>query len=238
MSSSSRDMSAGDVLEVDHLSILFDKNRVLTDLSFHVARGSSLAIIGPNGAGKTVLCKALIGSMQFEGRIRWASGTRIGYVPQQLDLERDLPITGYDFLRARVKLGGSGGADVSRVLDLVGISADVARRPIGTLSGGQFQRLLMAFALAGNPTVLVLDEPTAGVDKPGQEQLNEALRRLNETEGLTVLFVSHELSVVHRYSTSVLCLGSNQSCMGPPRTILTRDLLPDLYGTPLSERPA
>jgi zinc transport system ATP-binding protein len=223
----------GDVLVVSHLSIQFGRNRVVTDLSFRVPRGTSLAIIGPNGAGKTVLFKALVGSIPFEGDVRWASGTRIGYVPQKLDLERDVPITGVDFLRARAALARESDANVSRALALVGVSTGVAEQPIGTLSGGQFQRLLVAFALVGDPNVLLLDEPTAGVDEPGQERLNELVRRLQHDQGLTVLFISHELTVVYRYATSVLCLSRGLGCMGPPRTVLTPELLHEMYGTPV-----
>jgi zinc transport system ATP-binding protein len=224
---------ADDVLEVSHLSVRFAETAVLTDLSFRVPRGSSLAIIGPNGSGKTVLFRAVIGSIPFEGHIRWAPGVRIGYVPQKLDLERDVPVTGLDLLCARAALARESDATVWRALDLVGVSRGVARRPIGTLSGGQFQRLLVAFALVGDPTVLLLDEPTAGVDEPGQERLNELVRRLQQDQGLSVLFISHELSVVYRYATSVLCLSRGQGCMGPPRVILTPELLHQVYGAPV-----
>jgi zinc transport system ATP-binding protein len=222
---------AGDVLEVSRLSIRFGENRVVTDLSFRVPAGTSLAIIGPNGAGKTVLFKALIGAIPSDGTVRWAPGVRIGYVPQKLDLERDVPITGVDFLRARAALAGSPDADVGRALALVGVPRPVGDQPIGTLSGGQFQRLLVAFALVGHPTVLLLDEPTAGVDEPGQERLNELVHRLQVEQGLTALFISHELTVVYRYATSVLCLGREQACFGAPRTILTPELLHEIYGT-------
>ena len=218
---------------MDRLSVRFGKAEVLTDLSFKVAPGSSLAVIGPNGAGKTVLFQALIGSLPYEGVIRWAPGVRIGYVPQKLDLERDVPITGMDFLRARTRLARGTDAGISRVLDLVGIPGNVGRNPIGTLSGGQFQRLLLAFALLGNPTVLLLDEPTAGVDEPGQRRLNELVRRLQERQGLSVLFISHELTVVYQYATNVLCLGREGTCFGPPRKILTPELLSEIYGTPV-----
>ena len=221
------------VLDVSGLSVRLGRNTILADLSFRVPRGTSLAIIGPNGAGKTVLFKALIGSIPFEGTMRWAAGTRIGYVPQKLDLERDVPITGVDFLRARIALAHGRDNDVSRVLSLVGVPREIAEQPIGTLSGGQFQRLLVAFALAGDPTVLLLDEPTAGVDEPGQEQLNELVRRLQQEQGLTVLFISHELTVVYRYATNVLCLSRKRAWVGPPRTILTPDLLHDIYGAPV-----
>jgi zinc transport system ATP-binding protein len=226
-------MATDSVLEVSRLSIRFGETRVLTDLSFRVPRGTSLAIIGPNGAGKTVLFRALIGSIPCEGSVQWAPGTRIGYVPQKLDLERDVPITGLDFLRARAALTRGGDGDVLRTLALVGVSSELAEQAIGTLSGGQFQRLLVAFALVGNPNVLLLDEPTAGVDEPGQERLNALIRRLQEDQGLTVLFISHELSVVYRYATNVLCLSRERACIGPPRTILTPDLLREIYGAAL-----
>ncbi|HET7218949.1 MAG TPA: metal ABC transporter ATP-binding protein, partial [Vicinamibacterales bacterium] len=224
---------AEDVLEVSDLSIRFGRTSVLNDLTFSVPAGTTLAILGPNGAGKTVLFKALIGAIPHDGEIRWKPGTRIGYVPQKLDLERDVPITGVDFLRARAALARESDANIVSTLALVGVSADVAQRPIGILSGGQFQRLLIAFALVGNPTVLLLDEPTAGVDEPGQEQLNELVRRLQKDHGLTVLFISHELTVVYRYAMNVLCLSRPRAYIGPPKTILTPDLLHEMYGTPV-----
>lgn len=230
------------VLEVSHLSVRFGKTTVLRDLSFRVQRGTSLAILGPNASGKTVLFRALIGAIPFDGTVQWAPGTRIGYVPQKLDLERDVPITGVDFLHARAALvprlaprvqAGESDATVARTLGLVGVPRDAAEQPIGTLSGGQFQRLLVAFALVGDPNVLLLDEPTAGVDEPGQERLNELVRRLQRDQGLTVLFISHELSVVSRYANNVLCLSRERMCIGPPRTVLTPELLQELYGAPM-----
>jgi zinc transport system ATP-binding protein len=221
------------VLEVNRLSVRFGDIKVLTDLSFSVAKGSSLAVIGPNGAGKTVLFQALIGTLPSEGTIRWAPDVRIGYVPQKLDLDRDVPITGMDFLRARSPLTRRSNGEITRVLDLVGVSTEVRKSMIGTLSGGQFQRLLLAFALLGNPSVLLLDEPTAGIDEPGQRRLNELIHRLQEERSLTVLFISHELAVVYRYATNALCLGRGRACFGTPGKILTRDLLDEIYGMPV-----
>ena len=110
-------------------------------------------------------------------------------------------------------------------MELVGLARDVVARPIGAMSGGQFQRLLVAFALVGKPNVLLLDEPTAGVDEPGEERLNELVHRLQHEEALTVLLISHELSVVYRYADNVLCLGGGDACFGPPREVLTPDVL-------------
>jgi zinc transport system ATP-binding protein len=232
------------VLEVSDLSIHCGRTFVFRDLSFSVERGHALAILGANASGKTVLFRALIGAIPFDGTVRWTQGTRIGYVPQKLDLERDVPITGVDFLHARASLAfrsidtaqrkrEASRAAVSRGLELVGVSREAANQPIGTLSGGQFQRLLVAFALVGDPNVLLLDEPTAGVDEPGQERLNELVRRLQQEQGLTVLLISHELSVVYRYATDVLCLSRDRVCIGAPRMMLTPDLLHEVYGTPV-----
>ena len=221
------------VLEVEGLSVRFGKSLILKNLNFRVARGKSLAIIGPNGAGKTVLFRALVGSLPFDGVVRWAPDARIGYVPQKLDLERDVPITGFDFLRARTALTRAAQPNLTQALGSVGLPVGVGDAPIGTLSGGQFQRLLIAFALAGNPNVLLLDEPTAGVDESGEERLNELVSRLQQEQRLTVIFISHELSVVYRYATDVMCLSREQVCIGPPRTILTPELLHQVYGMPI-----
>ena len=140
-------------------------------------------------------------------------------------------MTGLDFLRARASLARASRAAISDALGAVGLAPAAAELPIGALSGGQFQRLLVAFALVGAPDVLLLDEPTAGVDEPGQERLNELVWRLQREQHLTVLLVSHDLTVVYRYATAVLCLGHDRSCYGAPREILTPALLREIYDT-------
>jgi zinc transport system ATP-binding protein len=220
-------------LEVGQLTVSFGRLPILEDLSFTVDSGESLAIIGPTGSGKTVLFRALIGALPYEGRIGWAAGSRIGYVPQKLDIERDLPITGNDFLVAKARVGRASDGDIRRALQLVNLTDDVVRAPIGTLSGGQFQRLLLAVALLGSPTVLLFDEPTAGIDEPGEERLYERINRLKRDDGLTLLLISHELSLVYRYATRVLCLGRRRSYIGPPSEVLTPQRLEELYGSPM-----
>lgn len=226
-------MATMNALEVEHLDVQLGEKRVLTDLSFEVPAGSALAIIGPNGAGKTVLFQALIGALPRRGSVRWAAGTRLGYVPQKLDLQRDLPLTGGDFLRAKAKIARAPRSAVEEQLSLVGLPPASAREPIGTLSGGQFQRLLLAFALLARPTVLLFDEPTAGVDQPGEERLYETIHRLQIEQGLTLLLISHELNVVYRYAEAVLCLGRGRPCFGPPREILSPEIMAQAYGAPV-----
>lgn len=220
-------------LEVEGLSVELGRTSILRDLSFSVSQGETLAIIGPSGSGKTILLKALIGTIPSSGTIRWAPATTIGYVPQKLDLERNLPITGIDLLRAKADVANREPGEVLHAIELVSLTPSLARKPIGTLSGGQFQRLLIAFALMGDPSVLLCDEPTAGVDEPGEENLYAMIRRVQENRHLTLLLVSHELNLVYRYATQVLCLGRSRSWFGPPLEILTPERLREVYGSPM-----
>jgi len=210
--------------------VRFGAAEVLSGVSFQVPRGSSLAIIGPNGAGKTVLLKALIGAVSYAGTVRWMDGAVLGYVPQRLDIDRELPLNGWDFLRAKAALSGASAAQMARAREAVALSEQTLDQPIGNLSGGQFQRLLVAFALLGRPNVLLLDEAAAGIDAPGQARLSEVIRNLQSSEQMTVLLVSHDLSVVYEYADNVLCLGARGAYFGPPRTALTTEVLYELYG--------
>ena len=220
-------------LEVRNLAVRLGSTDIVRDITFELPRGSCLAIIGPNGAGKTILLRALIGALPHTGTIAWAADTVLGYVPQKLDIERDLPLNGRDFLRARAALARSSPAMQAEALRSVGLAEEVLATPIGNMSGGQFQRLLIAFALLGQPNMLLLDEPAAGIDAPGQAQLNEVLHGLQQSRAMTVLLVSHDLSVVYRYADYVLCLGRHGACFGPPRSALTPETLYEVYGQPL-----
>ncbi len=121
-------------------------------------------------------------------------------------------------------------ADLERACNRVGLDREVAARPIGALSGGQFHLLLFAFALVGDPTVLLLDEPTAGVDQPGQARLHELVRRIRRECAATVLLISHELSVVSGLATHVLCLSREKAWFGPPGEVITPEVLEALFG--------
>lgn len=221
-----------DILEVRNLSVAFGKLKILSDLSFSVKQASTLAVIGPNGAGKTLLFKALIGAETHAGEVRWKPGIKIGYIPQKLDLERDLPITAFEFLAAKAKIMGLSRSHVEESLKLVDLPLAAAKQPIRNLSGGQFQRVLIAFAFIGDPDVLLFDEPTAGVDAPGQEKIYELINRLKKENKLTVIIISHDLSLVYEYADEVLCLNREKVCFGAPRDVLEPKALEELYGSP------
>lgn len=221
-------MEKGNILSVESLSVTLGNDRVIENLNFEIERGDHVTIIGPNGSGKTTLFRALIGMIFFEGSIRWAPDTRIGYVPQKLDLERNVPLTLRDFLES--KTGSAGRGELSQHLSFVRLPESFLAKPLGSLSGGEFQRALVAFALLGNTNVLLFDEPTAGIDKPSEEQIYETLHRLQDERGLTIVTISHDLSLVNRFADKVLCLNRRNFCFGIPEEVLTSTTLTNLYG--------
>jgi zinc transport system ATP-binding protein len=218
------------VLTVEHLSVRLDKKYAIQDLSFRLDRGENLCVIGPNGSGKTVLLKTLLNLFRYTGTIKWAADVRIGYVPQRVDIDRQLPLTYNDLIAAKCKVEGTPMVSASSLWKNIGLSREVLAAPVGQLSGGQFQRGLIALALIGQPNVLMFDEPTAGVDMPGEEHLYELVHRLQEQYQLTVITVSHDLSVVSRYASKVLCLKGTGRCFGEPAEALAPEIIADLYG--------
>lgn len=215
------------LLQVSDLEVTLDDQVVLENLSFTVTRGEVLTILGPNGAGKTVLLRALLGVIPHEGSIMWGAGTRIGYVPQRLPYIRNVPMSTSEFFALKT----SAGPDVAAMLRTVGLAPELGDKRIGDLSSGQFQRILIAWALAGDPQVLLFDEPTTGVDVSGEETVYALLARLHRERNLTMLIVTHDLAVVHRLSSTVLCLNRQPVCHGPPLSTLTPENLRRLYGS-------
>lgn len=220
------------ILSVNNLKIAFGKRVVIRDLNFEVNSGDTLAIIGPNGAGKTVLLRALLHLVPYEGKIRWSESVQLGYVPQKIAADRQLPLRGRDLLEAKARFLQLPARELERVSSEAGLTAELLDTSIGILSGGQFQKILIAFALLGNPNVLLFDEPTASLDELTEERVYESLHTLQKARGFSVILVSHDLSVVYRYATMVLCLNKTKPCMGPPREILTPEMLEELYSAP------
>ena len=218
--------AAAPILEVDDLSVTLGAQRILEHVSFAVERGEILTILGPNGAGKTILLRALLGVLPHEGRIRWAKGVRIGYVPQRLPYIKDVPMSVEEFFA--LKKGSRAAA--RDMLAAVGLADELRFKRVGDLSSGQFQRVLIAWGLVGDPDVLLFDEPTTGIDLGGEETVYKLLARLHDERRLTMLIVTHDLAVVYELSTNVLCLNKSSVCYGPPLSVLTPESLRRLYG--------
>jgi len=217
------------VLRVENLNVKLDGEEVLIELSFNVYEGEVLAILGPNGAGKTTLLKALLGIIPYEGIVEWKKGVKIGYVPQRLPFIKDVPLSVKEFFQLEDALEG----DVKEILRSIGLGEEFLEKKVGDLSSGQFQRILIGWALASKPNVLLLDEPLAGIDIGGQESVYNLMERLKEEKNLTILFVTHELSVIHRFADRVLCLNKRMLCSGVPKEKLTKDVISNLYAGPV-----
>jgi zinc transport system ATP-binding protein len=222
------------ILKVENLKVEFNDHTVLDKISFEVKRDSTLAVIGPNGAGKSVLFRSILNLIPYEGKISWSKDARIGYVPQKLFIEKDLPLTVREFLGFKEK----NKEKISQALESVGFLKEsthlhndkrVLATRMGNLSGGEMQRVLIAYALLGNPNVLLFDEPTAGVDIAGEETVYSLINKLKEKADLTIIFISHELEIVRGYADSVLCLNKEKICFGPP-SVINKDAIEKMYG--------
>jgi zinc transport system ATP-binding protein len=207
-----------------------------------VRRGEVLAIVGPNGAGKTVLFRSLLDLIPYSGEIDWKPGIRIGYVPQKLSIEHNFPLTVREFLEIKSAAGAHySHHDIFQALESVGIKTGtdekhhlehhILNRPLGKLSGGELQRILIAWSMIGKPDVLLFDEPTAGIDAGGEETIYQLLHKLQMSATLTILMISHDLNIVYKYTDNVLCLNKKMLAFGKPKTILSQEGLASLYGS-------
>ena len=217
------------LLRVQNLTVSFGNEKVIDDLNFSVSEGDVLAVIGPNGAGKTTLFKALLGIIPYQGSIGWRKGIKIGYVPQRMEIETDIPLTVREFLRLR----GTGNFSEEKAKAAVGsvlLPENILNSGLGEISAGQRQRVLIAWALLGKPEILLFDEPTASIDISGQESIYQLLHHLEDKYNLTIILISHDLNVVYKYAEKVLCLNRSKICFGPPREVLDLEQMQKLYG--------
>ena len=214
------------ILKVENLNVKLNNEEIVKGLSFEVKKGDVLTILGPNGAGKTILLRTLLGLLPYQGEIHWMPEIKIGYVPQRLPFIKETPMSIEEFF----KLKRVSKKEIEKTLNLVGFKNDFLNKKIGELSSGQFQRTLIAWALVGKPDVLLFDEPTTGIDIGGEETIYGLLSKLKEERGLTILLVTHDLSVVFKFSNYVICLNKCSICQGSPKEVLITENLQELYG--------
>ncbi|MGI9337020.1 MAG: metal ABC transporter ATP-binding protein [Gammaproteobacteria bacterium] len=207
----------GALLAAEHLSVSYRGEAALDDVSMRLERGDFLTIVGPNGAGKTTLLKCLIGVLKPDsGIIRRAPALKIGYAPQQLAADRTMPITAGGFLALRKH---AAAKECARAAAEVNIGAAL-HKPLHALSGGELQRILLARALLGEPDVLVLDEPAQNLDVAGRTSFYALLASIYERRRLAIVMVSHDLHLVMRATTRVICLYRHICCSGAPQQVV------------------
>ncbi len=199
---------------------------ILDDIDLVIRPGEIVTIVGPNGAGKTTLLRVLIGALRpGRGEVRRRPGLTIGYTPQKLAIDRTMPLTVDRFL----KLGGGGRAARLEALDAVGI-AGLGPVQVTDLSGGELQRAALARALLRRPDLLVLDEPTQGLDQLGEAAFYRLIERVRRDTGAAVCMVSHDLHVVMSASDRVICLNGHVCCEGAPVQVTAMPEYRALFG--------
>ncbi len=246
------------VLAGEHMGVRVGGRTIWRDMSFEVYSGEFIAILGPNGAGKSTLLKVLLGILPLsEGSLRVLGApvrrgnARVGYLPQRRSFESDVRVRGRDVVRLGLDGGRWGiplpgvrrlwGGDarareatarVEEVIELVG-ARQYAHRPVGELSGGEQQRLLIAQALVTRPRILLLDEPLESLDLNNQQIVSTLIQRVSQEQQVTVLMVAHDVNPILSSLDRVLYLGRNQTALGTPQEVITSETLSRLYDAPI-----
>lgn len=212
------------LLTLTDISLSLDSRVILEQVSFAMEEGDFVTVIGPNGAGKSSLLKVIVGLQKpTKGSCQRSTKTRIGYMPQRLQLNEMMPLSVETFLRTSknkdIILEVAEKTHIQRLLSL----------SMHTLSGGEYQRVLLARALLQKPTLLILDEPAQGLDVTGQNQFYHLIDHLHKELKIAILMVSHDLHFVHRASQKVICLNQHVCCMGQPDHVKSSKAYKDLF---------
>jgi zinc transport system ATP-binding protein len=227
MTTRSLDPPTKALVAIRHASVRFGRVVALEDVDLTIRPGEIITLIGPNGAGKSTLVRLVLGILRPDrGRVERRSPLSVAYVPQRLAIDASLPLTVDRFLDLPRR---HSRGEKRAVLDDVGLR-DVEDQMVETLSGGQFQRVLLARALLAEPDLLVLDEPAQNVDHQGQIELYGLVSDLRRSRGCAVLLVSHDLHLVMRATDRVVCLNRRVCCAGAPETVGNDPVYAELFG--------
>ena len=215
------------LISATHITVAQGGKQILTDVSLSVQSGEIITILGPNGSGKSTLLRALLGLVPLSrGQISRAPHLRLGYVPQKLPIDRAMPLTVRRFLSLPQRVTDQ---DAAAALTRVAMTG-TAQHQMSDLSGGQFQRVMLARALLCNPQILILDEPTQGLDQQGEAAFYRLIADLRRDMGVAVLMVSHDLHVVMAASDRVICLNGHICCQGTPKVVSNAPEYRALFG--------
>ena len=214
------------LVKLENASVEKNKKILVKNISFEVKQGEIVTLIGPNGSGKTTTAKMALGiNENFEGNVqRYTS--QIGYVPQKVVIDWTLPIRVNDFMQLTSKINPE---EINEALDFTGVD-HLKNKNLNELSGGEFQRILIARAIAKKPELLVLDEPVQGVDFKGEISLYELIRSISIKTNCGILLISHDLHVVMSATDYVVCLNGHICCSGTPKKVANSDQYRELFG--------
>ena len=212
------------ILKVSNLSVKLQNQILLDHISFNVEKGKTLAVLGPNGAGKTILLKTLLNLVPHTGSIEWTGKVKIGYVPQYVAVS-DIPISVREFFSI------GKGIDIENALTKVRLNdRSILNKRLGVLSGGQLRRVLIAWALNDNPNVLLLDEPTTGVDMDSEEPIYLMLNDIKKTQKITILLITHNIHIVQEYADDLIAINKCLTYYGPSEEIAKQNIQRQIYG--------
>ena len=215
------------LVEARALGIRRDDRWLISGVDLSVRRGEIVTLIGPNGGGKTTTAKALLGLIHADvGEVRRLPGLKVGYVPQRFAVDWTLPLS---VARLMTLTATHQPSAVQAALDRVG-AGHLTNQKTQSLSGGEYQRVLLARAIIANPDVLVLDEPVQGVDFSGEIALYELIGRIRDELGCGILLISHDLHIVMAATDTVVCLNGHVCCSGSPSHVATTDAYRQLFG--------
>lgn len=229
--------------KIEAFSVNFGKTEILKDINLHIHCGELTAIVGPNGAGKSTLLKAILGEIKHTGKLNFldAAGKQtnyptIGYVPQNMRFDAGSPISVLDLFIASqtnkpVWLGHAREARRKTLEALSRVHAEhLVKKRLGHLSGGELQRVLLALALEPVPELLLLDEPISGIDQRGMELFYGLVSELREEYDLSIILISHDLSLVQKYADRVVLLNKVIQCIGTPREVFANPKFAETFG--------
>jgi zinc transport system ATP-binding protein len=212
------------ILKVANLGVKIQNQPILEHISFNVRKGTTVAVLGPNGAGKTVLFRTLLDRVAYTGSVEWTEKVKIGYVPQYVTVN-DVPLTVKEFLSM------GNGEDVEGALQRVRLTdKSILDKRLGVLSGGQLRRVLIAWALIDNPSVLLLDEPTTGVDMDSEEPIYLLLNEIKLAQKITIFLITHNIHIVQEYADDLIAINKCITYCGPSSEIGKPEIQRQIYG--------
>jgi zinc transport system ATP-binding protein len=223
-------MHSNKILTVKNLTVILEKQLILKDINLELKEGEMVALVGPNGAGKSVFLKTLIGLFDYQGKIEILGKDHksmlntIGYLPQHYSFDPVLPLTTREFFIINM----ISPKKINEIFKLVNIE-NLSNKKISELSGGQLERVLFARAIASDPKILLLDEPISETDISGQGEFYQIIKHLNQDKKMTILIVTHEIHLIHRFAQRVLCLNHSLTCDFSLKGILEKDIIEKIY---------